>query len=592
MADEAQPRLLYLGVGVDKYEFFSELGKSRQAVTTIGELLRDERNFEPILQLDVTDGEAETGVMEALPLGSLAGGKLVVFWCSHGQASDEGQLRLITANARPDAAATRTADWLVSVAAHTGASQVLLLLDTCYSGTGLINAAQVVSRLSANLRGDALPGWIGILASAQGYEKAREGVFFAQLDRLLRQGPSDAVLRLRFNAFNQGVRGSDVMEALVEEWTATAQTPSPMTLGHAGVLLPNPLYDPDAPEQVVEHLLLAAQGRGPDEQGVYFTGRDEQLATIIDWMGRDEPGTLVVTGPAGSGKSAIAGRIVSLSNPAERANLLALGPIELDPGERSVQAHVHARRLTLDRVAGLIDDQLGRAGVLAPRAGDGWRNHHELLGELRRLDEVPTIVIDGLDEAEGEAWSIADDLIRGLSQHTKVLVATREMERGDERLVESIATEPSIDLGDPRWAAQTRANVVEYVGRRLADLDVVPHVMDPARVGQQLVALASDSDEGAFLLARVVTAQLRDDPVDTGTSGWEQALSTTVEAALDRDLARVEGDSPSGVDGPTAARELLTALAWSYGAGVPDDAWALFATALSNVGATYTRDEV
>src|SRR5438128_2260741 len=106
-------------------------------------------------------------------------------------------------------------------------------------------------------------------------------------------------------------------------------------------------------------------------------------------------------------------------------------------------------------------------------------------------------------------------------------------------------------------------------------------MMEPRLVAEQILHLASGDEEGAFLLARIITAQLRADPVDTTLPGWETALATSVEAAFDRDLARIEGTSPCGREGPTAARELLRALAWGYGPGLPDDVWAAFGAALS-----------
>jgi hypothetical protein len=295
---------------------------------------------------------------------------------------------------------------------------------------------------------------VGILASAQEYELAGDDVFFAQLRRVLADGPSNPTLRLRFNCFNEGVRGDDVMDAITQEWTVTTQVPHAQTVGRPGVLLPNPLYDPNTPDRVVEHLLLAAQGRAPDEEGIFFTGRSEQLGSIVEWMGSPGPGVLVITGPAGSGKSAIAGRIVSLSNPAERESILAAGPVEHDPGEGSVHAHVHARKLTVHRVAALIDNQLRRRDVLTP-AADG-RNHHELLGAIQRLPTQLTIVIDGLDEADADAWSIATDLIRELGRFAKVLVATREMQRDGQPFIAAASTVAPIDLGDPRWAGTDR----------------------------------------------------------------------------------------------------------------------------------------
>ncbi len=96
-------------------------------------------------------------------------------------------------------------------------------------------------------------------------------------------------MRLRFDAFNEGVRGDDVIDAVVQEWISNTQRPAALTLGRPGIVLPNPLYDRDAPKRVVEHLLLGAQGRAPDEEGSFFTGRDEQLGEIVAWMGRQPP---------------------------------------------------------------------------------------------------------------------------------------------------------------------------------------------------------------------------------------------------------------------------------------------------------------
>src|SRR5207249_5214546 len=132
----------------------------------------------------------------------------------------------------------------------------------------------------------------------------------------------------------------------------------PAMVGSAWAMFPNPRYDPSAREQVVEHLLLAARGIGPGEEGSYFTGRAVPLERIVRWIQAGQPGVFVLTGPAGSGKSAIVGRIVSLSNPTERVRILAEGPLEhTDPGEGAVHAHVHVRGLTVDRFVEILDEQ-------------------------------------------------------------------------------------------------------------------------------------------------------------------------------------------------------------------------------------------
>ena len=197
--------------------------------------------------------------------------------------------------------------------------------------------------------------------------------------------------------------------------------------GNAWVMLPNPRYDPHAPEQVVEHLLLAARGGDPGDETSYFSGRVAPLARLVDWVQTARPGIFVVTGPAGSGKSALVGRLVSLSNPTERARLLAQGPVEhADPGERSVHAHVHVRGSTVERLVQELDDQLVRAGVLSPHPG-GPRNRGDLLGALERSPIQPVIVIDGLDEAAQEAWQISSQVLSLLAGNARIIVATRDL---------------------------------------------------------------------------------------------------------------------------------------------------------------------
>jgi hypothetical protein len=150
---------------------------------------------------------------------------------------------------------------------RTGASQILLVFDTCHAQAGALPALSVVDRVLADLPPDSPRVWVGVVTSALELEWAKDGVFGAQLVRLLRDGPRNNELRLRWSAHSQGVRGDDIIDALLKEWDIPDQQPNGYMAGNAWVMLPNPLYDPDAPERVVEHLLLAAQGRAPDEEG-------------------------------------------------------------------------------------------------------------------------------------------------------------------------------------------------------------------------------------------------------------------------------------------------------------------------------------
>jgi hypothetical protein len=113
-------------------------------------------------------------------------------------------------------------------------------------------------------------------------------------------------------------------------------------------MLPNPIYRPGAPRRVVEHLLRAARGGEPEDERSWFTGRTEEVSTVVGWVADARPGVFVVTGSAGTGKSAVVGRVVSLADSTEREILLRAGRMwrHADPEPGSVMAHVHARALT------------------------------------------------------------------------------------------------------------------------------------------------------------------------------------------------------------------------------------------------------
>src|SRR5262249_14656451 len=144
---------------------------------------------------------------------------------------------------------------------------------------------------------------------------------------------------------------------------------------------------------------------------------------IVERMAEGQRGVLIVTGPAGCGKSAVVGRIVSLSDPDERAEIVASGsevPDGTDPGVGSVTANIHARGMTPELAFAAIAGQLGlEAGASV----------YELLGALSEREPTPTIVVDGLDEvgSEEEISRFVTDVITRLSDEALVVVASRSV---------------------------------------------------------------------------------------------------------------------------------------------------------------------
>jgi hypothetical protein len=611
----SSPDAVFVGVGITEYDEargLKRLPKAVEDVESIAAIL-GAAPFDLAVSTSLDDRRDVliTKLNQALPKNGLAGREttVVVLWAGHGkhhEATDSLQLFLRGNSADDPIDEAFAADQLAARIARSGASQILVLLDTCRSGSAGLDVARVMDNLHKKLVA-AGQRWVGIVASSQDYQNAIDGAFAAKLRELLEKGPKDRTLRLRWSSYQAWLRGDDLVDALVREWEddPARQAPKPLQMGLPWLLLKNPLYRPGQPDQVVEHLLLAAQGRDQTEEGIWFTGREAPLRTIVEWIGRREPGLCVLTGPAGTGKSAIAGRIVSLSSAIERDAIQkarGLPAPDLDPGQGAVRAHIHARRLDTKRLAAQLMDALG---IEAFEASVG---HHDVLAWAARQSEqrraandggspiaVPLIVVDGLDEAESESSLIATELLAPLAQHAQVLVATRDIAGEGEApsLLDQLGPPAvTIDLGaDPE---ATEVDIDSYTRLRLEGAD--PEVaMDLDLVAEEIVALtsaATAADGGPFLLARLITSQLRAAPVDTTDPAWRAQLAHSVEQAFERDLAtgrdRVRGD----VALPHAGMELLTALAYAYGRGFPDDVWAVAATALSPTGISYTRDDV
>ena len=522
---------------------------------------------------------------EKLGEGALAGGTLILSWTGHGVVGIDGSLRLLgTFNDREIvlASAAQLGEW----AAQTGALQILVVLDTCSSGAGVIDAAQLAKSVFEQ-RASRGSAWLGVIAASLSDEPALSGALSRELRRLLKNGPTNTKLLSRWGREREYIHGDDLILTLREDWSEPRQTPETLSTGRGTgpgsslgwELVRNPLFVRGLPDQVVEHLLQAARGHSGEEN--FFTGRDSALRKIVGWMSGRKPGLFVVTGPPGSGKSAVLGRIVSLSSKEERQRILRLGslPAELDPQEGSVDAHIQARGVTIDIAA---EELLRRLGL---DPADGRFGLLSAAERRRKAGDPLVLAVDGLDEAGAIGREMAAEFLKPLAHECLLLVATRDvLSYGQESLIATLGPAAEhLDLGED---GSTQADIHAYVVRRLTAVDPA---MDPTLVADEIVA--SGGAAASFLLARLVTSQLREKPVNTSLEGWQMTLSATVESALERDLQSAVlqiGGRPH----PTAAREMLRALTLAYGSGFPaDDVWPVVATAISETGTVFTRDD-
>jgi hypothetical protein len=512
--------------------------------------------------------------------------QLVLLWAGHGVAKGEA---LWLRTKRGEILATE----VITRCVESGASQLLLLIDCCHAGQAMADVHRAAKALLTEFPPKSDRVWLGIIVSCRAGETARDGAFGHLLQRLLTEGPRSVEMRRRWSRHNRLIFGDDLGAALIEEWDDPDQQPMYLADGRRWFMVPNPLWDPDAPDEVVAHLLDAARGGGDADRSL-FSGRLVEVDTVVEWVVVRRPGIRVVTGSAGTGKTAIVGRVVSLSNPKEREGILREGALRhRDPGERSVDAHVHARGLTADGAANLLDGQLSRrtadqndGGPTLLPAEAGPRNAHELIGALQRAQQsgarVPVIVIDGVDEARDSAFGIAENLLAPLGAYSTLIVSTRDLarERAPYRLLDVLGATATLDLNAPAQQASQREAIMEFATRELGGRNAS---MEAKLNGEVLSDRVGDRD--SFLRVRIAVGQLLKAPIDTSLPNWQEHLLQSVGQAFETDIARIaaapEASIPEEPDLARLARTLLVALTWALGAGFPEDEWIAVASSLA-----------
>lgn len=323
------------------------------------------------------------------------------------------------------------------------ATHVLVIVDSCFSGRLEDELKHKLKALRAERR---RLGSLVVLAAGDDESRPRLGQF-TNLLRAAHEHCADeangyAEPHLSWQEWEgiiSKVFDDDTMADLHYIWptpSATVQQaqqhPSPClpNPGYAGV---EPVLDASVSQvgwtrtELDRYWVSRASGEtGARTPGWYFTGRTTLVKRMLAFLGGDE-GVLVVTGEAGSGKSALLARIVTLSDAGFRADetygpLLAALPEELDVPEGSVDAAVLARNSDPDELAQALYEALGGVCGPAPAAGTAVDKDAGPLTRLRRLVRdtarhrggALTLVVDGIDEARNPTRVITD-LLRPLT---------------------------------------------------------------------------------------------------------------------------------------------------------------------------------
>jgi hypothetical protein len=282
------------------------------------------------------------------------------------------------------------------------------------------------------------------------------------------------------------------------------------------------------------------------------------------------------TGKPGSGKSAVLGRLVTLSDPKYRAKARAGAPADTVPPQDCIDVSLDARDMDVDKVVATI----------AQATGIDAASPEDLLLSLQERRQPLTIVIDAVDEA-AEPTELVSKLLEPLATVAsgtaiRLLVAARPRLR--DRLGASFEV---LDLDDPTYLDP--ADVVEYVRRCLlleGDLDVWTPYRDQPGLAARVAKAVAARAETSFLIAWLVSQWLiaADTVVDVQEPSWQERFPAEVGPAMRRYLDQFKADRAK-------VRDLLLALAFAEGEGLADEElWAALATRLGV--ARYTPQDV
>ncbi|WP_436535217.1 nSTAND1 domain-containing NTPase [Actinoplanes sp. HUAS TT8] len=320
------------------------------------------------------------------------------------------------------------------------------------------------------------------------------------------------------------------------------------------------------------HFVAKARGAQESELSWFFEGRADERTRIVRWLRTARTGLLIVTGRAGSGKSALLGHLLVHSRPDLRSVLVRSGlvdplPPREQPADHVFDATIHLTGMTLDtlvrRIAAAVETKPLDASAATTDLLD------RLIDNARVRREPLTLLVDALDEAV-EPLVIARTVLRPLAalENVRLVVGTRASTREgllrpepeDEDLLDALTAVAPPGFAKVVWIGPDPDAMERYVTRRLARAGVAG--------ADRIAEAAQDSD---FLYAHLAVHEMIADP-----DGLGDPLPADHRGLFAQAAARLAGLDPAF--GP-----LVEALALGRGRGIPivGGVWAAMASALS-----------
>lgn len=489
----------------------------------------------------------------------------VLFVTGHGLKADGAHWLAVRATdtGRPKATALRTAD-LIGWLTETGIEHLLLVLDSCYAGAAAGEAIAFDDPIPAT--------WLVLLAATKN-ETAKTGALTGAVRELLEEiGEPDG----RNYGEDPYLRVDWFLEDLEKKLDRRVIPLQGSQHSGVHVCLPNPHHQhrrttktaPSRRDLALPKADVEAHW-GPRSRGVanaadagwLFTGRADLMRRLIAAATSPAPGVLLVTGGAGSGKSAVLARLVTLSDPDFRsayASDVALIPDDLTPPDGAVDVAVLATGKNATEILAQICRATGAlpGNGTTPALPESQQAWTEWICVRR---ELVTIVVDALDEATNPT-----EVLTGCLQHlrlgaaaskVRLLVGVRSTgdpgttgtSRTPRRPVErqladvvqdGLTVDPDRDRvqvdAEPWWVP---GDVSDYVTSLLLAPDTSPYQRDEAAT-KDVAEYLSEAVRRSFLVARLAAEQLarRPDIVDAHDPAWRATIADGVLGVFRTDL--------------------------------------------------------
>lgn len=483
---------------------------------------------------------------------------VVLYFAGHGEKNAERHYLLCFDSALTLWTTALATEDLARPLVASEVGHLLFILDTCFAGGGGGDITKLAVELTGTQREPA-DRWA--LTAARGRELALDNAFVDALTHTLRAlGPAPGV-----GEVTEGVNAYLTEHGGQQSATyATVDNKGGGSFFHS----PHGTGDLDRDRLAALHqddrhdFGSDARGVGnATEPGDYFTGRTAALGELVSWLRSDthDRRARVVVGDPGSGKSALLGRLLLLTDPHHPAGRDTSSDLDVVP--------LNAAR---DSVVSELAAVLGHPGA----------DRNKLLRILAERTTPLTVIVDALDQAI-ESTQIAHKLLEPLTTlpALRLIIGTRR-----QLLPELGQAVQVIDLDDPEYLDDT--DIADYAEKVLRD-EQDPESLSPYRarpeqasdIGDEIAARAVKSFLVARLNARaLVKGQIT---VDTTEPGWQNRLPSDTDRAYADYLDRFGDERPKVV-------RLLRPLAYARGTGLPGPTlWAPLAGALSGVPCTY-----